>query len=148
MSKTVVVSFDKQYEPIIKHIRKAVFTLEQNVPADLDFEGKYPDAVHALVQADNRYVGTGRILKDGHIGRVAVLKEYRGRGIGKNIIAALSKEANRLGIKRVFLGAQLHAVNFYKKLGFSEYGEVFHDAGIEHIHMEKFSSDENGTQIP
>lgn len=139
MSKTIIVSFDKQYESIIKDIRKSVFTLEQNVPESLDFEGKDPDAIHALTQDRNRYVGTGRMLRDGHVGRVAVLKEYRGRGFGKNIIIALFREAKRLGIKRVFLGAQLHAVDFYKKLAFLEYGEVFLDAGIEHIHMERFT---------
>ena len=139
MSRTIIVSFDKQYKPIIKHIRKSVFTQEQNVPESLDFEGKDPDAIHALVRDGNRYVGTGRMLSDGHIGRVAVLKEYRGMGFGKNITIALIEEAKRLGIKRVFLGAQLHAVDFYKKWGFSEYGGVFLDAGIKHIHMEKFS---------
>ena len=139
MSKTIIVSFDKQYKPIIKHIRKSVFTQEQNVPESLDFEGKDPDAIHALVRDGNRHVGTGRMLNDGHIGRVAVLKEYRGMGFGKNITIALIEEAKRLGIKRVFLGAQLHAVDFYKKWGFSEYGEVFLDAGIEHIHMERFN---------
>lgn len=138
MSKAIIVSFDKQYEPIIKHIRKSVFTQEQNVPEDLDFEGKDPDAIHALVQDGNRYVGTGRMLSDGHIGRVAVLKKYRGMGFGKKIIIALIEEARRIGIRRVFLGAQLHAVDFYKKLEFSEYGQVFLDAEIEHIHMERF----------
>jgi len=146
MSKTIIVSFDKQYQPIIKHIRKSVFTQEQNVPESLDFEGKDPDAIHALVRDGNRYVGTGRMLNDGHIGRVAVLREYRGMGFGKNITIALIGEAKRLGIKRVFLGAQLHAVDFYKKLEFSKYGEVFLDADIEHVHMERFIPNENQTE--
>ncbi len=137
MNQTVIVNFDEHYQPIIKHIRTSVFTLEQHVPEDLDFEGKDPDATHALVRDGNQYVGTGRMLDDGHIGRVAVLKEYRQKGFGKSIISALIDEASRLGIQRVFLGAQLHAVDFYKKLGFSEYGEIFLDAGIEHIHMER-----------
>jgi predicted GNAT family N-acyltransferase len=137
MNPSIIVRFNEKYEPSIKHIRKSVFTLEQNVPEDLDFEGKDPDATHTLAQDGNRYVGTGRMLADGHIGRVAVIKEFRKMGFGKNIIAALIEEAGRLGIHRVYLGAQLHAVDFYKKLHFSEYGEVFLDAGIEHIHMER-----------
>lgn len=137
MNPAIIVNFDKQYQPVIKHIRTSVFTLEQNVPEALDFEGKDPDATHALVQDGDRYVGTGRLLGDGHIGRVAVLQEYRQRGFGKSIIAALIDAASQLGLARVFLGAQLHAVDFYKTLGFSEYGEVFVDAGIEHIHMER-----------
>lgn len=115
MNPSIIVRFNEKYEPLIKHIRKSVFTLEQNVPEALDFEGKDPGATHALVRDGNRYVGTGRMLGDGHIGRVAVLKEYRKRGFGKDIIAVLIEEAGRLGIHRVFLGAQLHAVDFYKK---------------------------------
>ncbi len=137
MNQAIIVHFDEHYQPIIKHIRTSVFTREQRVPESLDFEGKDPDATHALVWDGKRYVGTGRMLDDGHIGRVAVLKEYRQKGFGKNIISVLINEAGRLGIQRVFLGAQLHAVDFYKKLGFSEYGEIFLDAGIEHIHMER-----------
>jgi predicted GNAT family N-acyltransferase len=137
MNPAIVVNFDEHYQPVIKHIRSSVFTLEQGVPENLDFEGKDPDATHALVRDGNRYIGTGRMLGDGHIGRVAVLGEYRQMGFGKSIIAALIDAANHLGLERVFLGAQLHAVDFYKKLGFSEYGEVFFDAGIEHIHMER-----------
>jgi hypothetical protein len=67
-----------------------------------------------------------------------VLKEYRGRGFGAKVVLALLNEAEKAGLKRTFLGAQLHAVGFYQKLGFSVYGEPFMDANMEHVHMERF----------
>ena len=138
MIQSIIVKFDRQYAVEIKKIRNAVFTREQQIDEDLDFEGKDPDAIHVLVMDCDQVVGTGRMLTDGHIGRVAVLKEHRGKGFGANAIITLIDEARRLGMKKDFLGAQIHAVEFYKKLGFSEYGAPFLDAGIDHIHMEKF----------
>ena len=138
MAESIIVRFDSPYAPEIRRIRNAVFTLEQKVPEDIDFDGKDPQAVHVLVKDGDRYVGTGRMLKDGHIGRLAVLGEQRGKGFGAEAVRALIGEAERKGIKRVFLGAQMHAVDFYKKLGFKEYGLPFMEANMEHIHMEKF----------
>ena len=137
MIKTLIVAYDKQYAPEIKKIRNLVFTQEQKIDKELDFDGKDPDAFHVLVMADNQYVATGRMLKDGHIGRVAVLKKFRGKGLGTEAILALIKKAKHTGLKRVYLGSQVNATGFYKKLGFREYGPPFLDAGIEHIHMEK-----------
>jgi predicted GNAT family N-acyltransferase len=77
------------------------------------------------------------MLADGHIGRLAVLKPYRGMGLGSAALSALIREAARLGLPRVYLGAQIQAVEFYRKLGFTEYGEPFVEAGIEHVAMQK-----------
>ena len=137
MAESIIVKFDARHAPEIRRIRNAVFTLEQKVPEDIDFDGKDPEALHVLVKAGDLYVGTGRMLQDGHIGRLAVLKEHRGKGFGAEAIMALTEEAERSGIKRVFLGAQVHAVGFYEKLGFREYGPPFMEANMEHIHMEK-----------
>jgi predicted GNAT family N-acyltransferase len=138
MTKTIIVKFDEQFSPEIKRIRNQVFTKEQDIDANLDFDGQDRDAVHVLVIYDGKYVGTGRMLSDGHIGRLAVLKAYRGRGLGAKAVLALVKEAGDTGMKRVYLGAQKHAVGFYEKLGFSEYGEPYIEVNIEHIHMERF----------
>lgn len=135
--KPIIVRFDAHYSPYIKEIRYAVFILEQGIDEAIDLDQKDADAVHVLVRWGQRFVGTGRMLADGHIGRLAVLKEFRGKGIGAQAVNALVAEAKRRGMQRVFLGAQMHAVDFYKKLSFSEYGVPFLDAGIEHIHMEK-----------
>ncbi|MBN2059148.1 MAG: GNAT family N-acetyltransferase [Deltaproteobacteria bacterium] len=142
MSESIIVNFDRQYEPEIRRIRNSVFTGEQNVHENVDFDGRDPEAVHVLVRPEDSFVGTGRMLMDGHIGRLAVLKPYRGKGFGAEAVSALIAEAKRTGIKRVYLGAQIHAVGFYQKLGFHEYGSIFMDGpGIEHIHMEKIIRD-------
>lgn len=91
-----------------------------------------------LVISDEKYMGTGRMLADGHVGRLAVLKAYRGRGLGAKTVQTLVREAQNSDIKRVYLGAQKHTVSFYEKLGFAEYGEPYIEANIEHIRMERF----------
>jgi predicted GNAT family N-acyltransferase len=137
MTESIIVNFDEQYEPEIRKIRNSVFTQEQKVPEGIDFNGNDPDAIHVLVKTGDRFVGTGRMLQDGHIGRLAVLAEHRGKGFGAEAVKALIEEAKRAGMRRVFLGAQLHAIGFYKRLGFTEYGSPFKEANIDHIYMEK-----------
>jgi len=137
MNQAIIVDFNRQYAAQIRRIRHTVFTSEQGIDQVLDFDGSDPGASHVLVSTDDKFAGTGRLLKDGHIGRLAVLSEFRGRGLGADAVKALVEEAKRLGMNRVFLGAQKHAVEFYMPLGFIVYGEPFMDAGIEHIHMER-----------
>jgi predicted GNAT family N-acyltransferase len=138
MIETIIVRFDDVYAPEIRNIRNDVFTREQHIDKDVDFDGQDGDAVHVLVVCKGKHVGTGRMLQDGHIGRLAVLREYRGRGLGAEAIRALIEEAENLGMERVYLGAQKHAVGFYQKLGFSVCGEPYIEANIEHIHMERY----------
>lgn len=135
--KTAVVEFDEEYAFKIRSIRNNVFTNEQHIDPDMDFDGQDSDAVHVLIMCKEKYVGTGRMLHDGHIGRLAVLKEYRGQGLGAKIMLSLIKEAKNKKMKRVYLGSQRHAVGFYEKLGFSVYGEPYTEVDIEHVHMEK-----------
>ncbi len=122
----------------IKKIRSRVFSREQHVDPAIDFDGLDQDAVHVLVQLNGDFVGTGRLLHDGHMGRIAVLKPARGMGLGKQIVSALVHEAEKHGMDRVFLGAQDHAVAFYEKLGFEAFGPFYEEAGIMHVKMEKF----------
>ncbi len=138
MIETIVVRFNEPYAAEIRRIRNTVFTGEQRVDEALDFDGQDPDAVHVLVACEGEYVGTGRMLSDGHIGRLAVLEEHRGRGCGRRAVLALVQEAEKAGLRKTFLGAQKHAVGFYEKLGFSVFGEPYTEANIEHIHMERF----------
>ena len=137
MTEARIVHYDVLYASAIRKIRNRVFSQEQKVLEEMDFDGKDPEAIHVLVREGAEYVGTGRMLRDGHIGRLAVLKEHRRKGFGAEAVRALVEEAKRLGMKRVFLGAQLHAAEFYRKLGFREYGDPFMEVNIEHIHMEK-----------
>jgi len=132
------VRFDEQHAPEIRRIRNAVFTDEQGIDEAIDFDGQDPAALHVLLACEGKYVGTGRMLGDGHIGRLAVRQEYRGRGLGARAVLALANEAQKLGLKRVYLGAQKHAVGFYERLGFAVYGQPYIEANIEHVHMERF----------
>lgn len=135
MEKKICDFSDNEKE--IVAIREEVFVMEQNVPKELEIDGLDPKCKHVLIFSDKKPAATGRIQQDGHIGRVAVLKKYRGQGLGKEVIESLEKWARDSNMQRVYLGAQIQAFAFYHKLGFKEYGEVFLDAGIEHINMEK-----------
>ncbi|MBA4502539.1 GNAT family N-acetyltransferase [Marinobacterium marinum] len=138
MYTLIKVDFREPNAEAIRAVREEVFIREQKVPKELEFDDLDVAAVHVLVMADDRPVGTGRILADGHIGRIAILKAFRGRGLGAKVVSALMEEAARAGCERVYLGAQTHAIDFYGTLGFSRYGDVFMDAGIPHVHMEKY----------
>lgn len=137
MSEIHLVAYDAAHSLHIQHIRETVFIAEQQVPVELEFDGLDDTAMQVLVAVEGKYVGTGRMLDDGHIGRIAILKEYRGQGLGAKLVQALVDEAIRLGYPRVYLGAQTHAIDFYSKLGFTPFGDEFMDAGIPHLAMEQ-----------
>ncbi len=134
--RIALVGFKGPNADLITQIRHSVFTLEQKVDPDLDLDGQDPGAVHVLAKRDGVAAGTGRMLADGHIGRVAVMKSHRGKGVGQAVVLALIAEARTQGFSRVFLGAQVHAASFYRDMGFSVYGSPYEEAGISHIHME------------
>ncbi len=136
--EALIVQFDTDYSPEIISIRTQVFVEEQGIDSAIDFDGLDDTAIHVLVVSNGISVGTGRILDDGHIGRIAVLKSARNQSVGATVLKALVNEASKQGYKRVYLGSQMHATVFYKKLGFNICGEVFMDAGLEHIEMEMF----------
>ncbi|KAF0676486.1 GNAT family N-acetyltransferase [Profundibacterium mesophilum] len=120
-------------------LRRTVFIGEQAVPEHEEIDGRDGEAVHLLAFDGARPVGTARILvagSVGKIGRVCVLREARGAGHGAALTnAALAWMADQPGIVQARLGAQLHALDFYARLGFVEEGEVFLDAGIPHREM-------------
>ena len=116
-------------------IRYEVFVGEQNVPEELEIDGLDDEAKHVLAFVDGVPIGTGRILIDGHIGRVAVLKNYRGHGIGKLIMKELIKWAHYMNLEKIWLSSQWHAHSFYLDLGFVCVGEIYKEAGIDHIKM-------------
>jgi predicted GNAT family N-acyltransferase len=118
-------------------IRTAVFVEEQRVPPEIEMDEHDAACVHALAYAQGRAVGTGRLLPDGHIGRMAVLKHSRSLGVGGAILERLVEEARRSGMKEVVLSAQTHALGFYRRHGFVAAGEVFEEAGIPHQEMRR-----------
>ena len=135
MNITAIICDYKPHTENICAIRCEVFVGEQNVPEELEIDGLDGEAKHVLAFVDGVPIGTGRILIDGHIGRVAVLKNYRGHGIGKLIMKELIKWAHDMSLEKVWLSSQWHAHSFYLDLGFVCVGEIYKEAGIDHIKM-------------
>lgn len=119
-----------------ERVRFTVFVEEQKVPAEIELDEFDPVSLHALAfGADGAVLGTGRLLPDGHIGRMAVLRETRGAGVGGALLSALMQAARSRGDRRVVLSAQTHAIPFYERFGFVAEGEEYDDAGIPHRRM-------------
>ena len=116
-------------------LREHVFIREQSVPAALEWDEFDARSRHVLATANGMPIGTARLLPDGHIGRMAVLKAWRGRGAGSALLLKLMEFAHVLGMRRVMLNAQVQAVPFYLRQGFRPEGEMFMDAGIPHVRM-------------
>lgn len=117
-------------------LRRTVFIEEQGVSEADEIDEFDDDALHLLAMNNGKPIGCARILitdTTAKIGRVCVLKSDRGTGLGAELIrACLQVCANQSGVTRATLGAQTHALGFYEKLGFTAYGAVFDDAGIDH----------------
>ena len=125
-------------EPLIRPVRESVFIHEQAVPKELEWDGLDPRCAHALAWNDQGdAIGTARMQANGTIGRMAVLKDWRGRGAGRALLEALLDLAGKQRLERVALSAQTHAIGFYERAGFHVVGEPFMDAGIPHRKMVK-----------
>ena len=119
-------------------IRHDVFVDEQKVPADIELDEFDAVSLHALaLDAAGTAVGTGRLLPDGHIGRMAVLASARGAGVGAALLQALLAAARERRMREVRLNAQTQALGFYQRFGFTPEGDVFDDAGIAHKAMRR-----------
>lgn len=117
-------------------IRTTVFVGEQGVPPEIEIDGRDPGCAHVLAESDSgEAVGTGRLMPDGRIGRMAVLAAWRGRGVGAAMLGALVAEAQRRGFRETYLHAQAHAKEFYARHGFVVEGEEYLEAGIPHVLM-------------
>ena len=118
-----------------RRIRHDVFVVGQNVPVELEQDGRDGECLHALALEDGRPVGTARMFPDGHIGRVAVLDDRQGRGLGRRLMMVLEEAAARRGLEATWLNSQLSAAGFYERLGYRAEGSTFFEAGIEHVRM-------------
>lgn len=124
-------------------IRFVVFVDEQKVPVEMELDEHDAASLHVIARLDGKAAGTGRLLpatihaasRVGHIGRMAVLKEFRSRGVGAAMLAALLEAARVRGDTHNMLSAQVHALGFYQRYGFVAEGPVYLDAGIEHQTM-------------
>lgn len=122
----------------LRGIREAVFVREQRVPLELEWDEADAVCVHVLAEGDTGIpIGTGRLLPDGHIGRMAVLVDWRRRGVGATLLNELMRIARERGLGEVVLNAQTGAIAFYERHGFRAEGEEFLDAGILHRCMRR-----------
>jgi predicted GNAT family N-acyltransferase len=120
-------------------VRRTVFQQEQRVPADLEFDDDDTVAVHVIAEAEGgAIVGTGRVVLHpdfAKVGRMAVLARWRRCGIGRALLDALLREAVQRGATRAVLHAQVQALGFYARAGFTAVGDEFDEAGIPHRKM-------------
>jgi len=126
-------------QPDLEAVRIDVFVMEQHVPQDIEMDDRDASCLHVLAKDKTQPIGTGRIdiEKQGKIGRVAVLQEYRGQGVGKAIMDSLETMARKAHLSTVWLNAQISAQPFYEHQGYVPSGDTFLEANIPHCRMEK-----------
>lgn len=124
---------------ICRRLRRTVFIEEQGVSEADELDDKDDDAIHLLALSGGEAIGSARLLvlgEVGKIGRVCVLPQARGQGIGAGLIRdAVARLCAQPGVAKIKLGAQTHALGFYQSLGFTAFGPLYDDAGIEHQDM-------------
>ena len=122
----------------LKNIREKVFIQEQKVTPQLEWDGMDEKAIHFLVFNDKAAIGCARaiVIKDHmQLGRMAVLKEYRGQGIGSALLEKAMTIAKLNQLSAIYISAQCHAIDFYKKFGFEITSDIYLDAEIPHRDM-------------
>ena len=136
--KVEIVKWIDGYVPL-SMIREKVFIEEQKVMSQLEWDGKDEEAIHFLAYQDEKAIGCARaFVIENHmqLGRMAVLKEYRNKGIGSFLIEKAITTAKLNQLSKISISAQCHAIDFYKKFGFEVTSEIYLDAGISHQDME------------
>ena len=120
------------------YVRREVFVKEQGIDEKIEWDEMDAKSDHIVIYMEARPVATGRlVIADGQymLGRIAVLKEYRGQNLGKVLVENLIEKAFQKGAREIHIHAQISVKAFYEKLGFKAYGDVYEEAGIEHINM-------------
>ena len=121
----------------LRAVRFEVFVREQGVPEALEWDGLDQECQHVVARdASGAAIATGRLLPDGHIGRMAVLRDWRRRGVGTAVLAELIRIARSHGHVLVVLHAQSYVTQFYARMGFVVTGAEFMEAGIPHVKMQ------------
>ena len=122
-------------------VRRQVFVREQDIPEELVFDGHDGEALHVVVKDGKRVIGSARIQflsnNQAKLERMAILKRYRRKGIGREMLLFLDAVWKDKQVQQVIIHAQLEVVPFYKLCGFDELGLPFREAGIKHIKMRK-----------
>ena len=124
------------HSDILLQVRNRVFTEEQKVPAEIEVDEHDEQSTHFVALDQKRCpIGTARLLPDGRIGRIAVLIEWRRKGVGRALMKETLTVSSQRGIPRVSLHAQVSSIPFYSELGFKTKGPEFYEAGIPHRQM-------------
>ncbi|HSI24823.1 MAG TPA: GNAT family N-acetyltransferase [Methylotenera sp.] len=124
------------HQPQLRAVRTPVFIEEQAVTPEFEWDDIDATAVHLLAKLDNEPVACLRIIDYKKIGRMAVLKGYRGRGLGSTLLQEAIAICKKQGSKSAVLSAQTHAIEFYKKAGFKQISEEYCDVDIPHVDMQ------------
>ena len=133
---TIRIMIWEEALPLARPVRERVFIDEQSVPREEEWDEWDETSDHAVaLDSGGKPIGTARLLPDGRIGRMAVLKEWRGKRVGAALLAAMLERARQRSMPRAQLHAQIQAAGFYRKFGFSERGGEFLEAGIPHVEM-------------
>ncbi len=119
----------------IRRIREAVFIAEQSIPPELEWDAEDAGALHFLAFEGDFPIGTIRLLPDGEIGRLSVLKDWRGLNVGDALLNAVIAEAEHRDLKQQKLSAQVYAATFYERFGFTVVSDEFLEAGLPHVDM-------------
>ena len=138
MSTSITITDWEDARELVKPIRIKVFILEQKVPEELEWDEYDETAWHAVAKSNHQVIGTGRLIinqSTAKIGRMAIDPEYRGKGIGIEMLKALINKGKEKGAQEFILHAQTHAITFYAREGFEPYGPIFDEAGIPHVEM-------------
>ena len=121
----------------LKHIRHRVFIEEQKVPVEMEWDEFDTTATHFLANLSGEAIACARLKTDGQVGRMAVLTEYRNQGVGSRLLQYILDEAKQQKLDSIYLHAQVSAIPFYEKHGFTAQGEIFYEANIAHREMLK-----------
>jgi predicted GNAT family N-acyltransferase len=131
-----IASWETDKDSLVR-IRRRVFIEEQHVPENMEWDQYDDSSTHFLVRLDNQDIATARLKTDSQIGRMAVLAEYRNNGIGSRLLQFVLLTALQQKRKKVYLHAQVSAISFYEKHGFTTCSEIFYEADIPHREMSK-----------
>lgn len=134
-----LVKNEKEYNKII-NIRETVFIKEQQVPKEIEMDEFDKESEHFIAYLKNTPIGCARVRKINDyvkLERIAILKNHRGRGYGRDLTNFLINHCKKKGFKEIHLHSQINVSDFYEKLGFKKIGGIFLEADIEHIEMIK-----------
>ena len=132
---TVVVGDWHSLQQHAQHVRELVFILEQDIAPEDEWDDEDAISLHFIVLDHDQPIATARLLQNNSVGRVAVLKTYRGYGVGKLLMLEIIRQAKLQGREFLKLSSQVHAIAFYAGLGFVVEGAEYLDCGIAHIDM-------------